>query len=136
MMREVSCAMFEHATRKGPAPSGGAITVWFSPKAAGASDAARDTARPRRNAIMGARAAIRVAGAAASVESGSNYGRHSQAPAHPAKFAHPRGRWAFGQLVPAELLRRQVHAGARLPRHPGEPHVRGGARRKVLQGAA
>ena len=37
------------------------------------------------------------------------------------------------QLAPAELLRREVHAGARLPGDPGQPAIQGGARAEVLR---
>ena len=39
---------------------------------------------------------------------------------HPAPAPDHRGRRPVGRVAPAELLRRQVHAGARLPHRPGQ----------------
>ena len=52
-----------------------------------------------------------------------DHGRHQHAAPHPAREPRDRGGGPVGRLVPAELFRRQVHAGARLPRDPGQSEV-------------
>ena len=60
--------------------------------------------------------------------------RHCGAAPDPPRLAHDRRGWPVRALVPAELLRCEVHAGPRVPHHPREPELRRGTGRKVLPG--
>src|SRR5437762_5242091 len=59
-------------------------------------------------------------------------GRHQHAAPHPEGEPRHRCRRPLPRLVPAELLRGEVHAGARLPGDPREPEVRRDPRPEVL----
>src|SRR5688572_21533949 len=112
-MSPVFCSTLEHATAKRPSPRGGARSSWLYAAAGNAASAATAVKRVRNSRFI----------ESLKVESPTDYGRHPQAPAHPLELQEPRGGRPFSELVPAKLLRREIHAGARVPDHSGQSHV-------------
>ena len=77
---------------------------------------------------------VAAATLARSVAPSARHGRRHRHPApHPARLPDDRRRRPVGRVAPAELLRRQVHAGARLPHHPGQPALRRDPGRALLR---
>src|SRR5688572_10769753 len=109
-MRAVFCSTLEHATANLPRPRGAARSSWLYVAAGNAASEAAMAKMARSKRFI----------ESVKVESPTNYGRHPQAPAHSLGLQDPRGGRPFRELVPAELLRREVHAGARLPDRSGE----------------